>query len=115
MDLMWFLFLAHIAGDFAFQSDSVAQRKRTSAPVLTYHVAIYVACIGVTLWLYASAEGSYRFATWGVAGLLLPLYGLHWTQDFIKGRRFAKSKQAFYVDQLVHLAQLYVIRLLIVR
>ncbi len=115
MDLMWFLFLAHIAGDFALQSDSVAQRKCTSVALLTYHVAIYVTCIGVTLWLFLSATSAYPFLTWSAAGLLLPLYALHWIQDYVKGHHYSESRQAFYLDQFLHLSQLYVIRLLIVK
>ena len=115
MDLMWLLFLAHIAGDFALQSDSVAQRKCESVTALTYHVGVYVVCIGVTLWLFASATDEFSFLTWSAAGLLLPLYAVHWIQDYVKGHHFPKSKQAFYLDQLLHLAQLYAIRLFIVR
>lgn len=113
MDLMWYLFLAHLIGDYALQSDRMAAGKGRSLPMLTWHVTIYVMCIGLTLWLASVISSGFRFFVWSTAGLLLALYALHWTQDLIKCRYFSHSKQAYYADQVIHLAQLYAIRLLI--
>jgi hypothetical protein len=55
----------------------------------------------------------FEFLEWTTGGLLLPLFALHWLQDFVKCRNFNHSKQAYYVDQVLHLTQLYAIRLLI--
>jgi hypothetical protein len=113
MDVMWYLLLAHLIGDYALQSDRMAAQKGQHLSVLTWHVAVYTSCIGVTLWIVAATTGAFEFLAWIPAGLLLPLYALHWTQDLIKGRYFSHSKQAYYADQVLHLAQLYAIRLLI--
>lgn len=113
MDLMWYLFLAHLIGDYALQSDHMAAQKGRSLSILTWHVTIYVSCIGLTLWIVSAISSEFRFFTWSTAGLLVPLYMLHWTQDLVKYRYFSHSKQAYYADQVLHLAQLYAIRLLI--
>lgn len=113
MDLMWFLFLAHLTGDYALQSDRIAAEKGRSMATLTWHVAIYVACIGITLWLYSSFTAKYNFVNSPALLALVLLFGLHWTQDFVKSRYFSQSKQAYYADQVIHLAQLYAIRLLL--
>jgi hypothetical protein len=65
------------------------------------------------LWLFAAATSQYDFLSLRASGLLAPLFALHWIQDFVKGRYFSQSKQAYYADQLLHLAQLYAIRLLL--
>lgn len=113
MDLMWYLFLAHVIGDYALQSDRMAAQKGQNLSVLTWHVTIYTLCIGLTLWLVSVTTRAFDFFAWSPFGLLLPLFALHWTQDLIKGKYFSHSKQAYYADQVLHLAQLYIIRLLI--
>ena len=113
MDLMWFLFLAHLTGDFALQTDRMAADKGHDASVLTWHVTVYTVCIGLTLWIYSAMTLQYEFVSPTVAGLLASMFALHWIQDFVKGRKFSKSKQAYYADQVLHLAQLYVIRLVL--
>ena len=113
MDLMWFLLLAHVTGDYALQSDRMAAEKGRDLSQLTRHVVIYTLCIGATLWLYAAATSQYEFFSWYAAGMLVPLLALHWIQDYTKGHYLAHSKQAYYADQVLHLAQLYIIRLLL--
>ncbi len=112
MDLMWFLLLAHLTGDYALQSDRMAAEKGQCVSALTWHVAMYTACIAFTLWGYSTITAKYEFLSPTVAGLVPPLFALHWIQDYIKSRKFANSKQAYYVDQVLHLTQLYAIRLL---
>jgi hypothetical protein len=113
MDWMWYLLLAHLVGDYALQSDRMAALKGQSLSVLTWHVTIYTSCIGITLWSVSAVTGAFDFFAWNPAGLLMPLFALHWTQDLIKGRYFNHSKQAYYADQVLHLAQLYAIRLMV--
>ena len=113
MDLMWYLVLAHLIGDYALQSDRMAERKGQSKTVLTVHVLIYAAVIGVTLWVYGATTGHYTFWRWPTGGLLAPLFALHWFQDYLKGRYF-RSRQAYYQDQALHIIQLFVIRWLLV-
>lgn len=113
MDLMWYLFLAHLIGDYALQSDRMAAQKGHQLSALTLHVTVYTSCIGLTLCIVSATTGAFDFFAWIPAGLLLPLFALHWTQDLIKGKYLSHSKQAYYADQVLHLIQLYVIRLLI--
>lgn len=109
---MWFLALAHLIGDYALQSDRMAETKPRSVAVLTVHVLIYVCVIGVTLWMYGIATGGYAFWKLAVGGLLAPLFALHWIQDYLKGRYFT-SRQSYYLDQVLHVSQLFILRLLV--
>lgn len=113
MDLILYLLLGHLTGDYALQSDPMAERKRRSIRVLSLHVLIYTVTIGLVLWAYGQVTGIYEFWSWGVVGLLVPLYVIHWGQDFVKGRYFA-SRQAYYSDQVLHILQLFIIRWLVV-
>lgn len=112
MDLMWFLALAHLIGDYALQSDRMAETKPRSVAVLTAHVLIYVGVIGVALWLYGMATGRYGFWKLTVGGLLVPIFAVHWMQDYLKGHYFP-SRQAYYLDQALHISQLLILRLLV--
>jgi hypothetical protein len=114
MDLMWFLFLAHLTGDYALQTDRMAADKGSDPVTLTAHVTVYTLCIALTLWLYAALTRQFGFFTLTSGGLMAPLFVLHWIQDFTKSRYFKHSKQAYYADQVLHLAQLYIIRLLVI-
>lgn len=109
MDLMWFLMLGHLAGDYAFQSDRMAADKQSSIRTLTVHVLIYTATIALVLLLYSEWTGAYLFWALRTASILAAMCVLHWIQDFLKGRYF-RSRQAYYLDQLLHLLQLFVIR-----
>jgi hypothetical protein len=112
MDLMWFLLLGHLTGDFALQSDHMAQRKGTSIAVLTAHVIVYTLCIAVGLYGFRLCVGVWGAGT-ALTGLLLALlFSVHWAQDFIKSRYF-HSRQAFYVDQTLHVLQLFALRWLL--
>ncbi len=110
-DLLFFLLLGHVSGDFALQSDEVAQRKRTSPAILTLHVTIYTATIALSLlaaYLFADAVTVMRWVTLPVLAFI---FAEHWIQDFFKVNGAGSSKQVFYVDQVIHIAILYVIRL----
>ena len=113
-DLLFFLLLGHYFGDFAFQSDRVAQNKGTSKRVLTYHVSIYVLTIALFLaaGLLINDESGQLFR-WFTAIALIFLFAQHWVQDFAKGKWFNGTKQGFYVDQALHLLFLFAIRILV--
>lgn len=113
MDLMWFLMLGHLAGDYAFQSDRMADEKRSSHRALTIHVLIYTAAIALVLFIYSQWTGAFLFWTLRTGLILAAMFTLHWTQDYLKGRYF-RSRQAYYQDQLLHLLQLFVIRWLMI-
>ncbi|MBI5869139.1 MAG: DUF3307 domain-containing protein [candidate division Zixibacteria bacterium] len=113
MDLMWFLVLAHLVGDYGLQSDWMAEHKRTSVAVLAIHVLIYTVTIGVALALYGSITQSYAFWRFWVIATLVIVYAVHVAQDYLKSRYF-HSRQAYYIDQILHISALFAIRLLIV-
>lgn len=112
MDLMWFLMMAHLTGDYGLQSDRMAEMKRTSVSVLTAHVLIYTATVGLTLWIYGAVTSSYRFWSLLLLAILSGLFVTHWSQDYLKGR-FFRSRQAYYLDQVLHVAALFAIRWLV--
>lgn len=110
MDMMWFLMLSHLVGDYALQSDRMAAQKGASLPALTWHVVIYVATLTVTLAAYAMATRAFVFGSVRVGIALAAIFVLHWSQDYWKARRFPDSRQAYYVDQALHIAQLFLLR-----
>ncbi|MEW5994806.1 MAG: DUF3307 domain-containing protein [Candidatus Zixiibacteriota bacterium] len=110
VDTLFFLLLGHFLGDFAFQSDQVAEGKRTSRLVLTRHVFIYTLTIAAALALGLHLNGSEAFFSVLTIAVLAILFVQHWTQDFLKSHRFNGTRQAFYVDQGLHLLVLFLIR-----
>jgi hypothetical protein len=43
--------------------------------------------------------------------VLVAIGVIHWVQDLIKARKYNGSKQAFYVDQAIHVSILVIIRI----
>jgi len=113
MDLIMYLLLGHLVGDFALQSDRMAQNKSESKKTLTFHVTVYVLIMAGILWLHSLATGAGYFFSWTVLGLLLVLFAAHWVQDYLKCRLLPKTKQMYYMDQILHVSLLYVLRLLV--
>ena len=113
MDPIMYLLLGHFVGDFALQSDYMAQKKTNSKKTLTLHVLVYVLVIAAVLLLHSLATGTDRFFSWTVLGLLVLVYVVHWLQDYLKGHVLPRTKQMYYLDQILHLSLLYVIRLVI--
>ncbi len=108
---MWFLILGHLLGDFAFQTDAMAREKGRNPRVLLTHTAIYVATVGSVylagLWLTGK-----DFTSPGLLAILLgAIFVFHYLQDLLKVRRFNGSRQAYYLDQALHIIQLYILRL----
>jgi len=112
VDPMWFLLMAHLVGDYGLQSDRMAEQKRTSISVLTLHVLIYTGTLGLTVWIYGEITGSSRFWSVSVLVILAALFITHWLQDYFKGR-FFRSRQAYYLDQILHVTALFAVRWLI--
>ncbi len=113
MDLIMYLLLGHLVGDFALQSDHVAKKKTNSKKTLTYHVLVYVLVIAAVLLLHSLATQRGYFFSWTVLGLLILLFAVHWVQDYLKGHVLPKTKQMFYMDQILHISLLYLVRLLL--
>jgi len=111
MDSMWFLFLGHILGDYAFQSDTIAKQKGSSPRLLILHIAIYTLTLALTYIIGLNLTGRTVELTLipfiAFTGILI----IHGLQDGIKARYFSYSRQAYYIDQAVHIIQLYVLRL----
>lgn len=110
-DLLFFLLLGHVFGDYALQTDHMAQTKGTSKSVLSLHVLIYTLTIGFFWWLGDVITVTPGFFTTTHLLVLAALYVQHWLQDYLKTARSNGSKQAFFIDQALHIAALYIIRL----
>lgn len=113
MDLIMYLLLGHFLGDFALQSDYMAQKKTNCMRVLTFHVLIYVLVIAAVLSLHSLLTQRNYFLSWTVLILLGILFAVHWVQDYLKGHVLPKTKQVYYADQILHVALLYALRVII--
>jgi hypothetical protein len=111
-DVLFFLLLGHFVGDYAFQSDRMAQNKGLSLAVLSQHVLIYTVTVGVFWWIGKLLNQEKHFLSWATAGVLTGIYLLHWLQDFLKSRLINGGKQSYYVDQAIHVTLLYLVRIL---
>jgi hypothetical protein len=113
MDILFFLILGHLAGDYALQTDYMAAQKRTSTGVLSLHVLVYVLTIWAFFFFYSVLYQPGLFYRGGTIIFLGILYIEHWGQDFLKGRYQNGSKQMYYIDQVVHIVMLYLYRIFI--
>ncbi|UCE25089.1 MAG: DUF3307 domain-containing protein [Candidatus Zixiibacteriota bacterium] len=113
VDLLFFLILGHFFGDFALQSDRVAQRKQESTKILTYHVVLYTLVLALSLFLGLWHNGSDGFFSVATVAVLAVILVAHWLQDYLKAFKFNGTKQAFYLDQAIHIAILFVVRILV--
>ena len=113
MDILFFLMLGHLFGDFALQTDNMATHKKKSLVILTYHVIIYTICLWGFFIFYSLLYQSGLFLRIATIIFLGIVFILHWLQDFIKSRHNNNSKQAYYLDQALHIAVLYIYRIFI--
>ncbi len=113
VDLLFYLVLGHFFGDFALQTDRVAEEKKSSLGVLTYHVAMYTLTVAVFLFFGLYMNDSNAFFQLSTAVVLVVIYVAHWIQDYLKAFKFNGTKQAFYFDQAVHVLVLFVIRIFV--
>ncbi len=110
-DILFFLLLGHFVGDYALQTDYMAQTKGKSKLVLTSHVLVYTITVGV-FWCFGRALHEITpLCTLTMLGVLVVVYVIHWLQDFLKSKWLNGSKQSYYADQAIHVATLYVIRI----
>lgn len=111
LDLLFFLLLGHYLGDFALQSDKMAQNKGRSPSFLSLHVLIYITTLSLLLAYGLSFHQGYSFMSLTTILVLAIVGVIHWIQDLIKARKFNDSKQAYYVDQAIHVSILLIIRI----
>jgi hypothetical protein len=111
MDPLFFFLLGHLIGDYALQSDNMASSKSSRFFPLVAHSAIY----SIVLALSAFAHDlSYRPPIFLlVLPWIAPILIIHLLQDFIKVRYFQGSRQAYYIDQAIHLITLYALRIIV--
>jgi len=113
MDLLFFLILGHLFGDYALQSDYVAEKKKSSPLILLYHVILYALCIWMFFIFYSLLYFDGLFYETSTLLFLGFLFIEHWLQDYIKGRSDKCSKQMYFLDQAFHLTVLYLYRIFI--
>ena len=113
MDVLFFLILGHFCGDYALQSDRLAQRKNSSKFLLAFHVLIYVLALWVIMLVYSLIYQPGLFLEASLLLFLIFLFAEHWLQDFIKGKIQYRSKQLYYIDQVIHIVLLYIYRIFI--
>ncbi len=111
LDLMFFLLLGHYLGDFALQSDKMARYKGESPSILSLHVLIYTSTLTLLLAYGLSFRGDDSFMSLTTLLAVVAVGAIHWIQDLIKARKFDGSKQAYYVDQAIHVTILLLIRI----
>lgn len=110
-DVLFFLLLAHIFGDYALQTDYMARMKGSSKKVLSLHVLIYTLTVGVFWWLGKKLTGDHLFPNLTDLFVLMALYVQHWLQDYVKTNKSNGGKQGFFIDQALHISALYIIRI----
>ena len=110
-DLLFFLLLGHYIGDFALQSDKMAQNKANSKGTLSLHVLIYTVTIALFLAYGLNIHESDAFMNPTTILVLAAVYLIHWIQDYTKSKSFNGSKQAYYIDQSIHILTLVIIRI----
>lgn len=111
LDLLFFLLLGHYVGDFALQSDRMAQNKGSSPSILSLHVLIYTTTLALFLAYGLSFHEGVSFISLTTILVLAAIGVIHWIQDLIRARKFNSSKQAYYLDQAIHVSILLIIRI----
>ncbi len=113
MDILFFLILGHLAGDYGLQTDKMAGGKGKSLSILSSHVLVYVITIWAFFWFYSLLYQPGLALKTVTLLSLAALFILHWLQDFLKSRLRNCSKQVYYLDQVMHLVVLYIYRIFI--
>jgi hypothetical protein len=113
MDILFFLILGHLVGDYALQTDFMAENKGKSPLVLSAHVAIYVASLWAFFMFYSILYQPGLFFKLATLLFLGFVYIEHWLQDYLKNRHKECSKQMYYLDQVLHISILYFYRIFI--
>ncbi|MFA4814775.1 MAG: DUF3307 domain-containing protein [Candidatus Gracilibacteria bacterium] len=102
------LIVAHLLGDFVFQSNDLLQRKYKSWMGIFQHACIISALTILSIFPYLQ-----HAAAWQVISII---FGMHFVQDHLKielDARYNKKKNTlpFFADQIFHVALIYVLSL----
>jgi hypothetical protein len=102
MNFIWLVF-AHYIGDFALQSDWLAQNKGKYWYVMFSHCMIWTACISAALYVFSS------LSVWEVCFLVIG----HVVSDTWKSRQPKTPEHwwKIYPDQVWHLCQCLIVYL----
>lgn len=113
MDILFFLLLGHFCGDYALQSDNTADKKKSSIGTLSVHVLSYALCIWVFIVLFSLLYQPGLYLKETTLIFIIALFIEHWVQDYLKGRISGGTRQMHFIDQLIHIAILYIYRIFI--
>jgi hypothetical protein len=113
MDILFLLILGHLCGDYALQTDFMAEKKGKSLLVLSAHVLTYTVCLWLFFIFYSILYQPHLYYKLSTLLFLAFLYIEHWLQDYLKSRSQKCTKQTYYIDQVLHLAVLYAYRIFI--
>lgn len=111
MDPLFSFLFGHIIGDYALQTDNMAKNKSQNYRLLLFHCLIYVATLGAMSFLhdmFFHSDIFFRVLPW-----LVPIFVIHLLQDMLKSRFFNGHRQFYYIDQSLHLAAIYALRVII--
>lgn len=97
MDHLIFILMAHMVGDYLFQSDYLVQNKGKDDYILLAHSVLYAFGVAVVCYvLGVYCNGLY----------LLIIGGTHFLTDYLKAKdittNYFGDRMAFTLDQLIH-------------
>ncbi len=115
MEIFWKLVLAHLLGDFTFQTDFIAKWKRESIFGGLMHSLIFFACAAALCF----GQLGEHWAAWGVSFpvngwvMLAVLSLFHFFEDEWRVRTIRKAQSAdsflfFIIDQCIHIGLIFV-------
>lgn len=99
------VFLAHLLGDFPFQTSDMVQGKRQGWPGYLMHGGIHFLVLIVCITVFSGLEmlGSLKF--WIIASLYVVVHlGIDRTkQSLVSGNRLRDTASVFVADQVLHM------------
>ena len=111
MDPLFSFLIGHLIGDYALQSERMAQNKRNLGGYLIFHVTIYSFSIAFFSWVHDVFYDPDILSA--VLPWIVPIFVIHLLQDFAKSRFYNSSRQFYYLDQALHLITLYLLRIIV--
>ncbi len=89
------LLASHVIGDFLFQTEALASRKREHGGLMLLHGVLVLVAHWLVLWPYLSAQ---------LIGWTCVIAGAHVAQDSLRGRGvWPEGLRGLCLDQLVHI------------